>query len=271
VGGRARPDHDGKWGTVDDDWGMLRLQMEWGADEALALEPVDRLRAPAVAETRSRLAAPVVRPVAPIAPPVGTPGERALAAAQGASNLEELRAAIAAFDGCHLRQTASHLVFAEGNPESSLLLIGDPPGREEDRSGHPFAGAEGQLLDQMLASVGLTRDQVMATPLIPWRPPGERPVNASELAMLMPFLHRLIGLLQPERVVIFGAVASRALLGQALPRNRKTIDWSDLRIANMQKTIDSIAVPSLGAMLKTPPLRRDAWMALRRVRRALDA
>jgi DNA polymerase len=260
--------------TFDDDWGMLRLQMEWGADEALAPEPVDRLRdqavVPGVAETRSRAPAPVVRPMAPAAPPAGTPGERALAAAQGASTLEELRAAIAAFDGCHLRQTASHLVFAEGDPESPLLLIGDPPGREEDRSGHPFAGAEGQLLDQMLASIGLKREQVMATPLVPWRPPGERPVTASELAMLMPFLHRLIALVQPERVVIFGGVACRALLGQALPRNRKTVEWSDLRIPNLQKTLDSIAVPSLGAMLKTPPLRRDAWMALRRVRRFLD-
>src|SRR6202012_421288 len=104
----------------------------------------------------------------------------------------------------------------------------------------------------MLASIGLTRDQLMATPLIPWRPPGQRPVSAAELAMLMPFLHRLISLLEPDRVVIWGAVACRALLGQALPRNRKTIDWSDLRIPSMQKTLDSIAIPSLGAMLKTP-------------------
>ena len=108
-------------------------------------QPRRRRAASSVASRRSR-------------PPKGTAGERALALAGQAATLEDLRAALAGFDGCALRDTASNLVFAEGDPASTTLIIGEPPGREEDRSGHPFAGPEGQLLDQMLASIGLTRD-----------------------------------------------------------------------------------------------------------------
>lgn len=261
--------------SLEEDFALLGLQVEWGADEALLPDPLDRLRTPEAASRAPAQPAPVLGPVASLSPrtadaPQGTPGERALAAAAGASTLDELRAAMAAFDGCHLRDTAAHLVFAEGNPESPVLLIGDPPGREEDRSGHPFAGAEGQLLDQMLASIRLTRDQIMATPLVPWRPPGGRPVNQGEMALLLPFLHRLIALLEPDFVIIFGNIAARAVLQQPATRKKSTLDWFEFRIPGMQKTINALALPSLADIVKTPPLKRDAWVVLRRLRRALD-
>ncbi|HET6606978.1 MAG TPA: uracil-DNA glycosylase [Rhodopila sp.] len=253
-----------------DDWTALRLQIEWGADEALSPDPIDRLvqtpRPQPVPERR--LPAAVVRTQPP--PPSGTAAERALAAAGAAQTLEELRAAIAAYDGCALKQTASHLVFAEGNPESTLLLVGDPPGREEDRSGHPFAGAEGQLLDQMLASIGLQRDALMLTPLIPWRPPGGRPANPGELALLLPFLHRLIALHLPARIVILGGVAARALLGQ-MPRRGAAADWLEMRVPGVQTPVPALLVPGLAEMQRKPPLRREAWRALRLLRRTLDA
>ncbi len=254
---------------ASDDWTALRLQIEWGADEALSPDPIDRLaqaaRPQAVPERRPQ--AIVVRTQPP--PPAGTAAERALAAAGAAQTLDELRAAVAAYDGCALKQTASHLVFAEGNPESAVLLVGDPPGREEDRSGHPFAGPEGQLLDQMLGSIGLQRDSLMLTPLIPWRPPGGRPANPGELALLLPFLHRLIALHLPARVVILGGVAGRTLLGQ--PPRRAAADWVEMRVPGVQAPMPALVMPGLAEMLKKPPLRREAWRALRMLRRALDA
>jgi DNA polymerase len=253
-----------------DDWTALRLQIEWGADEALSPDPIDRL-----AQTARPQPTPERRPPPPTVvrtqppPPAGTAAERALAAAGAAQTLDELRAAIAAYDGCALKQTASHLVFAEGNPESAVLLVGDPPGREEDRSGHPFAGPEGELLDQMLSSIGLQRDALMLTPLIPWRPPGGRPANPGELALLLPFLQRLIALHLPARVVILGGVASRTLLGP--PPRRAAADWVEMRIQGVQAPMPALAMPGLAEMLKKPPLRREAWHALRMLRRALDA
>lgn len=253
---------------MDDAFALLSLQIEWGADEAIDLDPIDRLRA---VEAKPPVAVP--RPTAPaVVPEVfkGTPGERALALAARASTLDDLRAAVAGFDGCALRDTASNLVFAEGDPASPILFIGEPPGREEDRGGHPFAGAEGQLLDQMLLSIGMTRAELMLTPLLPWRPPGGRPPSPGEIAICLPFLHRLIGLLSPHRVVIFGSSAARALLPQAQNRRRNPRVWIDLNIPGMPQTLPGLVLPGMAEMLKTPPSRRDAWAGLRLLRRTID-
>jgi uracil-DNA glycosylase len=243
---------------------LLCLQVEWGADEAIDLDPIDRLRP---VEDRP---APLPRPVALAEPPKGTPGERAVALAGQAATLDDLRAALAGFDGCALRDTASHLVFAEGDPASTTLIIGEPPGREEDRSGRPFAAPEGELLDQMLASIRLSRAELMLTPLLPWRPPGGRPPSPAEIAICLPFLHRLIALLKPHRIVLFGGNAARTLLPQAQNRRRSLRGWVEVSVPGMTRPAPALALPGLADMLKNPPLRRDAWAGLRMLRRALD-
>ena len=253
---------------MDDAFALLRLQVEWGADEAIDPDPIDRLR-PVEAQP-----APLPRLV-PALPatteaPKTTPSERAMALAAQAGTLDELRGALSRFDGCALRDTASNLVFAEGNPASQTLIVGEPPGRDEDRGGHPFAGAEGQLLDQMLVSIGLTRGDLMMTPLLPWRPPGGRPPSPTEIALCLPFLHRLIVLLKPRRMVVLGAIAARALLPAAPNRRRGPRGWSDIRIPDMRESLPGLILPGLPDLLKNPPLRRDAWAGLRLLRRTLD-
>lgn len=254
---------------LDEAFALLCLQAEWGADEAIEPDPIDRLRP---VEPRPA-ATPRPAPPAPAAAaqPRGSAAERALAAAAGAATLDELRAAIAAFDGCALRDTASNLVFAEGNPEATTLLIGEPPGRDEDRSGHPFAGAEGHLLDQMLASIDLTRSELMLAHVLPWRPPGGRPANPPELALCLPFLHRLIVLLQPRRTLLLGGTAARAMLPQGATRRRPPREWIDLSIPGLQKPLLALVMPSVADLIKTPVLKRDAWAGWRLLRHALNA
>jgi DNA polymerase len=210
---------------------------------------------------------------APVASPRSTPAERALAAAGQAESLEALRAALAGFDGCALRETASHLVWAEGDPQSGLLLIGAPPGADEDRAGTPFAGREGALLDQMLASIGLSRPGLLLAPLIPWRPPGGRSPNPGELAQCLPFLHRLVVLAEPRRIVLLGGLATRSLLGATAGRRRGSVVWLEWSVPGSARPVPVpvLALPGLGALLKTPALRKDAWAGLRLLRRALDA
>ena len=256
---------------MDDALALLRLQLEWGADEALEPEPVNRL--PPV-EPSPQVARPPIRPVVATLgadQPRLTPAHRAAALAGQAANLNELRETLASFDGCALRDTASNLVFAEGDAASTTLIIGEPPGREEDRSGHPFAGPDGVLLDQMLASIGLDRQRLMLTPLLPWRPPGGRPPNAVELAICLPFLRRLIILLDVSRLVLFGGSVARALLSPAQTRRRQTPGWVDCRIPELQKTLSSLPLPSLSEMQKTLPLRRVAWAGMRLLWRAIDS
>ncbi|WP_158932827.1 uracil-DNA glycosylase family protein [Acidisphaera sp. S103] len=255
---------------MDDDFTLLRLQVEWGADEAIDLDPIDRLRPVESKPVPLLRPAPVTKDTPLAAPPKGTPGERAVGLAGQAASLDDLRAALADFDGCALRDTASNLVFAEGDPASTTLIVGEPPGREEDRSGHPFAGPEGQLLDQMLASIGLTRAELMLTPLLPWRPPGGRPASVAEIAICLPFLHRLIVLLKPHRIVVFGGTTARVLLPQTPNRRRNPRGWVEVSIPGLHQTLPILALPGLTEMLKTPLLRRDAWAGLRMLRRTLD-
>ena len=249
-----------------DDFAMLRLQIEWGADDALDTDPVDRLRE--VARPATPILTKRPEPVVAIPEtPRGSPTERALAAAANANSLEALKAAIAAFDGCALRDTAGHLVFAEGNPDSGLLLIGEPPGADEDRTGHPFAGREGALLDKMLASIGLTRAHMLLTPLIPWRPPGGRPANAGEVTVCLPFLHRLVALTRPTRLVLLGMQTANSILPATARRRQATPAWVDCAAP---VTLPALALPGLAALLKNPLVRRDAWAGLRLLRRTLD-
>jgi uracil-DNA glycosylase len=274
-----------------DDLSALRLQIEWGADEALEEAPVDRLHGSGLAAPpppaplpqgegeigASRAPSPAERgrvgEGAPPPPtqPRATTAERASGMAAAAATLEALRTAIAEFDGCALRDTASHLVFAEGDPSADLLLIGEPPGADEDRGGTPFAGLGGAYLDRMLASIGLERSHLMLTPLIPWRPPGDRPPSPTELAICLPFLHRLIALAGPRRIVLFGALPARALLQQTAARRRPRGAWIDTPIPGLPQSIPTLPTFSPAELMRSPKDRRAAWTDLRLLRRTLDA
>ena len=127
-------------------------------------------------------------------------------------SLAELAAALERFDGCPLQQTATRLCFADGNPQAKLMLIGEAPGAEEDRQGKPFVGPSGQLLDRMLAAIGLDRRSVWITNIIFWRPPGNRAPTTAEIAVCQPFLERQIELLRPRHILFLGGSAARGLL-----------------------------------------------------------
>lgn len=277
----------------------LRLQIEWGADEALLNAPLDRLR-PQTAAILSRQeggnekssARETQKPLASLfrlpggregkasasgLPPSTAPAsvasvsavERAIATAGQAETIAELRAAVAAFEGCSLRDTAANLVFVARGPVGAPMLIGDPPSDAEDRGGTPFAGLDGALLDRMLAAIGLTRAALWLTPLLPWRPPGGRPPSPAELAICLPFLHRLIALSAPPRLVVAGGLATRVLTGAA-PR-RAASGWTDVAIPNMPHPIPCLTMPGPAAVARRPQARREAWAALRLLRGAIDA
>jgi DNA polymerase len=254
-----------------DAYAALRLQIEWGADEALDDAPVDRLR-PAPSR-------PVAVPERPSSTPPQTtqttpraaPAERAAAAAAAATTLDALRDAIAAFDGSPLRDTATNLVFAGGAAASRLLFVGEAPNADADRSGDPFSGQTGSYMEHMLRTIGIDRNQFMLAPFIPWRPPGDRPASPNEIAMCLPFLHRLIVLLVPRRIVALGPLPARALLGAAPIRQQAAPAWRKAAIPGLHESIDTLLIPSPAILLRNPPQRRIAWAALRLLRRALDA
>jgi len=252
------------------DRATLQLLVEWGADEALLDAPLDRL---AFNPPLPAASPPAVKPELPtlIPTPPRPPGvARATDIAAAARSTEELRAALAGFDGCALRDTATNLVFADGNPEAGLMLIGEGPGAEEDRAGRPFVGPSGQLLDRMLASIGLDRSKYLITNLIPWRPPGNRNPTDSEVLLCLPFLLRHITLARPLHLVLLGGLASQAVLGTTLGIKRLRGRWHEASIPGLGAPVPALPLLHPAYLLRTPGAKRETWADLLLLRRTLD-
>jgi DNA polymerase len=247
----------------------LRLHLDWGADEALDVAPRDRLSAPP--PPPARVPPPPRRVVPLIAPVQPAPVLRAQEVAAAAATLEELRAALAKFEGCGLAATATNLVFSDGDPASGLMFVGEGPGAEEDRAGLPFVGPSGRFLDRMLASIGLDRTKFVITNLIPWRPPGNRNPTESEVLICLPFLQRHIALVRPRHLVLLGALAARAILGGSAGITRLRGRWHQAIIPGLDEPLPALPMLHPAYLLRSPGAKREAWADLLLLRITLDA
>jgi DNA polymerase len=247
----------------------LRLQLEWGADEALAEAQLDRLAAPPPAAAPLPAPRVVARPMAPAPGLLIPPPAAAASLAAGAADLAALRDAIANTDSA-LRETATNLVFADGVPESGLMMIGEAPGADEDRLGRPFVGVSGKLLDRMLASIGLRREEnFYLTNILPWRPPGNRTPTDAEINLFLPFLLRHIDLVRPRHLVLLGGVSAKAILRSKEGITRLRGRWHAASDAEGRKT-PALATLHPAYLLRNPAAKRDAWNDLVLLRRTLD-
>jgi DNA polymerase len=251
----------------------LRLQLDWGVDEALEDAPIDRFRAPApapVAAPPPELAQPAIRsaPAAPLPPGLPPAVLAAGSRAAAAQDLAALRQAIAETDS-PLRDTATNLVFADGVAESGLMMIGEAPGADEDRLGRPFVGVSGQLLDRMMASIGLERSRnFYLTNILPWRPPGNRTPTDGEITLFLPFLMRHIALVRPRHIVLLGGTPAKSLLRAKEGITRLRGRWHQMETGEGKLP----ALPTLhpAYLLRSPAAKREAWMDLLLLRRTLD-
>jgi len=238
-------------------------------------------RAPVSATFRPRLEHALSRPsAAPPLPDVSAAlsadaaAQSAREAAAGAQNLDELRAALDAFEGCALKRTASRLVFADGNPTARLMLVGEAPGAEEDRQGLPFVGRAGQLLDRMLAAIGLDRTKVYIANVVPWRPPGNRTPTMQETAACLPFMERQIALVDPAILVCLGGSSAQTLLRlkDGIMRSRgRWYDYAIARDTGETRNIRAFATLHPAYLLRSPAQKRLAWRDLREIAKALAA
>jgi uracil-DNA glycosylase len=262
----------------------LLLQIEAGADEAISDTPIDRFAvrqppaglasarpSPATAQRAvTRAPAPVVpsRAAAPATlVAAGTVIGAARATAAAAPTLADLRAALEAFDGCALKETATHTVFADGAANAPAMFIGEAPGAEEDRVGRPFVGVSGQLLDRMLAAIGLSRSlNAYITNILFWRPPGNREPSSEEIALCLPFVMRHIELVRPKVLVFLGGPSAKTLLGRAEGITRLRGKWHEFRTQGMyergEPPIAAMATFHPAYLLRTPGAKREAWRDL---------
>ncbi|GAA0869066.1 uracil-DNA glycosylase [Brevundimonas basaltis] len=235
---------------------LLAFWRDAGVDACFGDAPVDRTHVeppPAVKAVAKATAA--VTPLVDAADAISQ--ARRLAA--GAETLEALGQAIAKFEGCPLRGLgARQSVFARGNPEAEVMLIGEGPGGEEDARGQPFVGKAGQLLDRMLAEAGL-EGRVFITNTVFWRPPGNRTPTPAEQAVCAPFVERAFALLKPKAVLLVGAAASKAVLGVDEGIMKLRGQWREWRLP--EGGVSAPALPTLhpAFLLRQPMAKRQAW------------
>jgi DNA polymerase len=269
---------------------MLKWLSDMGADEALEAEAIDRFTVtpppftlpqavpataarPSVVPAEEAARAPQRHAIEPAqravaAVPVSAGAVSAREAATRCNTLDELRAAVLAFDGCVLKQTAKHTVFADGNPDAPLMLIGEAPGRDEDLQGLPFVGRSGMLLDRMLASIGMSRkESAYITNVIFWRPPGNRPPTPEEAAICAPFLVRHIELKRPRAILLLGGTPVRHVLNWDEGITRIRGRWGVYRK-------DGLEIPTLPTfhpayLLRQPSAKKLAWQDLQSLREKL--
>lgn len=242
----------------------LDWQIAMGADEAILDAPVDRYSLPGPQPKSPAAAAP---------PPVEEQIDAvavARAAAEAAGSLDDLRAALEAFELCDLKKGARQLVFSDGQPNARVMIVGEAPGRDEDLQGKPFVGRAGQLLDLMFHHIGLSRHSPEAeralyiTNVLPWRPPQNRDPQPDEVAMMLPFLKRHVELIDPDILIAMGNHSCHALLGQrGITRLRGK--WAEA----LGKPVLPMFHPAY--LLRTNEAKREAWADLLSLKARLTA
>ncbi len=242
----------------------LRWQVEMGADEAISSHPRDHLQTPRSAER----AAPVI-PTAGLAAPGGTqsPASRSVSP-QDCHTLADIHAALDAMRDFPLRRTARNTVHVDGNPDAKVLFIGEAPGRDEDLRGKPFVGRAGQLLDRMLAAIGLDRHAeeperaALITNVLFWRPPGNRPPTEAELSFCAPWVMRTIEIVNPRVIVTLGGPATQRLTGNPHGITRQRGKWTQITVPGLEKPVPLLPMLHPAFLLRTPAQKRLAWRDL---------
>jgi DNA polymerase len=256
---------------------ILVFHVENGADAVIGETPVDRFAdvfavpqpqdVPRASAVRTKAAEPS-RPAAADALPSSEEAVMAArAAARIATSLEELRGILDKFEGCGLRATAKQLVFADGDPKARLMFVGEAPGKEEDLEGLPFVGPSGQLLNKMLAAIGLDRSQVYIANIIPWRPPGNRDPSTHETQICLPFIQRQIELVDPDVMVCLGKPSSMTLLGISDGIRKARGRWMPYNTGTRE--IRAMPMYHPAYLLRSPLEKRAAWRDMLAVKKAL--
>ena len=260
---------------------ILRWHIEMDIDEVIEDQPINHYaRANPLpttsSSTLSALPPPPARPISsatvpskqPLAP--GEGARDAITIARDANSIEDLRERLEAFAGCALKFTATNTVFADGNPSSDLMFIGEAPGVDEDRQGLPFVGASGKLLNRILSALGQERSSVYISNILFWRPPGNRSPTAAETAACLPCVKRHIALAQPKILVFLGGSASKVMLGRAEGIMRLRGKWFEYTSDGLEAPIPAMPTFHPAFLLRHPAQKREAWQDFLTIQEKLE-
>ena len=258
----------------------LERWTELGVDDILVEKSVDRFES--IEETLDLVSAnpaasPLVEPPAQSGQPQVAPAisaneanSKARQLAKSALTLDELRTAVEEFEGCPLKYTATHTVFADGNPKAKVMLVGEAPGADEDRYGKPFVGLSGQLLDKMFSHIGLTRQEnLYISNILPWRPPGNRQPTPAETSACVPFIQRHIELVSPDYLIMVGGTSAKTLLETPDGIMRLRGKWREYKTEGLDQPIKTMAIFHPAYLLRSPGQKREVWKDLLVIKNSL--
>jgi uracil-DNA glycosylase family 4 len=258
---------------------LLSFYLEAGVDALVGEEPIDRMAdeappppvaarpPPPPAPSRKEPERVLFQAAAPTSPDAAVMAARE--AAKTAATLDDLRALLENFAGCSLRNTATQLVFADGNPQGRVMFVGEAPGYEEDVSGKPFVGRSGKLLDLMMEAIGLNRTSAYIANVVPWRPPGNRTPTPQETAICLPFIRRQIELANPDILVSLGGPSAQTLLSIKEGITRTRGRWFPYDTGTRE--IRALATFHPAFLLRSPLQKRLAWRDFLAIKKALSA
>jgi len=247
-------------------WAGVDTCYEDAAVNRTAVAPLPRAARPPAAMSRGTVSATAE---ASVVGAVDTIAEARRAAA-GAHTLEELAAAIAAFDGCPLKTAgARQAVFSRGTADAPLFVIGEAPGADEDIQGEPFVGRAGQLLDRMLRAAGL-ENRAFITNTVFWRPPGNRTPTLAEQQVCAPFLERAIDLVAPRMLLIVGGASAKAVLGVGDGILSIRGRWFEWRSRHRTTVIPALPILHPAFLLRQPAAKKKTWADMLTLTERLD-
>lgn len=200
-----------------------------------------------------------------VEPPLGAVPDAVPAAGITGADWDRLSAAVSSCRACELCATRTQTVFGVGNRQADLMIVGEAPGADEDRQGEPFVGRAGQLLNLMLAAIGLEREQVFIANILKCRPPGNRDPRPEETLRCEPYLMRQIALVRPRVLLLVGRISAQKLLKTDDPIGKLRGRWFEFGPDQIPLTVTYHPA----YLLRSPEQKSKAWQDLLKVTRRL--
>ena len=182
--------------------------------------------------------------------------------------LERLKKQINSIKNCDLKNNANNMVFSDGNPNSSIMIIGEGPGANEDKEGKPFVGRAGKLLDKMLEAIKLNRKNVYISNVVNYRPPENRKPTDEEINRYLPFLKKHIEIINPKILLLLGSTALNAIIGNEIVISKARGKWINKNIGNIKTSVIASFHPAF--LMRQPDQKKFAWEDLKMIRKKIS-
>jgi len=182
--------------------------------------------------------------------------------------LKKLGEKIQNIENCELKKNASKIVFADGDIDSPIMIVGEGPGQKEDELGKPFVGDAGMLLNKMLKAINIDRKNIYITNVVNFRPPNNRKPETSEITKYSNFLRKHISIIDPKILVLMGSTAMESLFGSKIKISKERGMWKEIIIDN--KTYLTIITFHPAYLLRQADQKKYSWEDLKKIRKKID-